>query len=266
MTNVYLKLTAEFNHGRLRAVICSGQAAVLHRVAIMSKDGDWILREDEESLGHILSVLESHGAEYRYGAPLDVRWLRSGWSSHFQFMDGALRVRTDFFTRPPRVPPDRLARLWSDLAGVEPAVVDVEMLALMKMTNREKDYAVIGELARRMSDPGNRLLYSRSARDLLLLAHEHPELAVRLSEQRLLLGRLSQSLEDIEADLDAERRTLMRANERRLAIYEEAAAAWRMAWKPLAERVRGLPLRAVHEQIVDAAAGVLPQEVPIHAS
>jgi hypothetical protein len=46
--NPYLDLTREFNAGRLRAVIASGQAVVLHRLAIMSKDGDWILLEDPE--------------------------------------------------------------------------------------------------------------------------------------------------------------------------------------------------------------------------
>jgi len=68
-SNIYLELTDEFNAGRVRVVICSGQAAVLHRVAIMSKDGDWILRENEEACRHVLTVLERHGARYRFGAP-----------------------------------------------------------------------------------------------------------------------------------------------------------------------------------------------------
>ena len=54
--NIYVKLTKEFNQGRLRAIICSGQAVVLHRLAIMSKDGDWIIREDEEAIRHIFIV------------------------------------------------------------------------------------------------------------------------------------------------------------------------------------------------------------------
>ena len=40
MTNPYLDLTAAFNQGRRRALVSSGQAVVLHRLAIMSKDGD----------------------------------------------------------------------------------------------------------------------------------------------------------------------------------------------------------------------------------
>jgi hypothetical protein len=44
----------------------------------------------------------------------------------------------------------------------------------MKKTNREKDYAVIGELARRIPEVSGQLALSRSARDLLRLADTHP--------------------------------------------------------------------------------------------
>ena len=75
VTNPYLELTEELNRGRLRALLSSGQAVVVHRLAIMSKDGDWLLREDAEAVSHALAVLARHGAWYRFGAPLDLRWL-----------------------------------------------------------------------------------------------------------------------------------------------------------------------------------------------
>ena len=81
--NIYLELTREFNRGRNRVVISSGQAVVLHRLAIMSKDGDWILRETKPVLEHVLNVLSQRRASYRFGAPLDVRWLRGGWADPF---------------------------------------------------------------------------------------------------------------------------------------------------------------------------------------
>jgi hypothetical protein len=93
MVNPYLDLTAEFNRGRLRALVSSGQAVAFHRLAIMSKDGDWILREDEESVGHVLATLAVRGARYRFGAPLDPRWLAGGWSAHFEFRRESLRLR-----------------------------------------------------------------------------------------------------------------------------------------------------------------------------
>jgi hypothetical protein len=49
MENPYVRLTQEFNHGLLRAILASGQAVVLYRLAIMSKDGDWIVKEEAEA-------------------------------------------------------------------------------------------------------------------------------------------------------------------------------------------------------------------------
>ena len=108
--SIYTDLTESFNKGRLRAILSSGQAVVLHGLAVMSKDGDWIVREDDEALTAILAELDRRGAKYRFGAPLDLRWMRGGWSSHFEFNYGGLRVRTDFVTRPARIGPERLAR------------------------------------------------------------------------------------------------------------------------------------------------------------
>lgn len=138
--NVYIALTKRFNGGRLKAIICSGQAVVLHRLAIMSKDGDWILREDAESLGHVLGVLSEHGARYRFGAPLDTRWMSGGWSSHFEFRRDKLRVRTDFFTRPPRISASRLEEIWKEQEGRDLPFLSATDLADMKKTDRERDY------------------------------------------------------------------------------------------------------------------------------
>jgi len=148
MSNPYLELTEEFNRGRLRVLLSSGQAVVVHRLAIMSKDGDWILREDAEALAHVLEVLSLHEARYRFGAPLDLRWLTNGWSSHFEFRRGPLRLRTDFVTRPPRITAEWLARIWGEAESTGNEVIGLEPLAALKLTNRDKDYAVVGELAR----------------------------------------------------------------------------------------------------------------------
>jgi hypothetical protein len=261
MENVYVDLTRELNAGRLRAVICSGQAVVLHRLAIMSKDGDWILREDEEALAHVLEVLGKHGARYRFGAPLDVRWMRGGWSAHLEFRARGLRIRTDFFTRPPRISPEALARLWHEQEGRDPPFVGAVMLAEMKRTDREKDYAVIGELARIMPDPRDQMLHSRSARDLMELARAHPVLAADLAERRPLLRLASAGRAALEEALDRERRDLMHANERRLARYRDASERWFHAWKDLERETEGLSLPAAHARIVARATTLLPERV-----
>ncbi|MFL6234377.1 MAG: hypothetical protein ACJ76N_14690 [Thermoanaerobaculia bacterium] len=260
MNNPYLDLTRELNQGRLRALLSSGQAVVVHRLAIMSKDGDWILREDAEATGHVLEVLSQHGARYRFGAPLDLRWLAGGWSAHLEFRRDALRVRTDFVSRPPRITPGQLAQMWEDAQATDNDVVRVEPLAAMKLTNRDKDYAVVGELARLMSDPRSQLLYSRSSRDLIRLAGEYPEALAEVARQRPLLARVSEGREILEEALDRERRALIHANEERLARYLAASEDWAKVWPDVQRQIEGLPLPDAHRLMVSHAEGVLPFE------
>jgi len=258
---IYLELTTEFNAGALRAVIASGQAAVLHRLAIASKDGDWILREEPAALEHVLGVLARRGARYRFGAPLDVRWTSGGWSAHFEFRHGELRVRTDFFTRPPRIGADELRRMWKDQEGRDPPFTDARILAEMKKTGREKDYPFIGELARRMSEPRDRLLYSRSADDLHELARLHPGLTRELAVQRPLLGHIGADRRALAEAIQHEMLDLMERDEQRLAAYRKASSAWADHWPTFERELERLPLHAAHTQMVARAQRLLPREV-----
>jgi hypothetical protein len=129
--NIYLRLTRDFNAGRPRALLAGGQAVVLYRLAMMSKDGDWVLREDEEALSHVLGVLAAHGACYRFGAPLALPWMRGGWSAHFEFPAEGLRIRTDFVTRPPRLGLDVLGELWRQEDGHSSSPADAKLGALL---------------------------------------------------------------------------------------------------------------------------------------
>ena len=262
MNNPYLELTEEFNRGRLRALLSSGQAVVVHRLAIMSKDGDWILREDEEAMNHVLETLSSKGAFYRFGAPLDLRWLAGGWSSHFELRREGLRLRTDFVTRPPRIPPEQLAHMWKEAEATGDDVVAPEPLAALKLTNREKDYAVVGELARLMIEPRQQFLYSRSSRDLIQLAEAYPAELAEAVGQRPLLTQIAEGREALEEALDRERRTLMHANEERLARYQGAAEAWASIWQAEQRQIEGLSLLEAHRRLVSRAEGVLPFEPP----
>jgi hypothetical protein len=257
-TNPYLELTEAFNRGRRRALVSSGQAVVLHRLAVMSKDGDWVLREDEEAARHVLDVLADRGARYRFGAPLDVRWLTGGWSAHFEHWRDGMRLRTDFVTRPPRLTAAALDRLWHDADASGSDVVAVEPLVRMKMTMREKDYAVIGELARLLEDPRAQLLVSRSSRDLIRLASNHPEEFTAAAALRPVLAHVAEGRDALDEALDRERRVLMRADEARLARYRAAAAAWTEAWPGVSREIAGLPLPDAHRIVVERAAGVLP--------
>jgi hypothetical protein len=260
--NIYWVLTRRFNAHRVRAILAGGQAVVLHRLALMSTDGDWILREDTGTMKDVLSVLGEYGARYRFGAPLDVRWLAGGWSAHLEFQWQGLRVRTDFVTRPPRLDQESLQRIWREAEGREVPFLGARDLAEMKRTNREKDYVVIGELARRMPDLDDQILYSRSARDLMTLAEQQPDRVRRLAEKRPVLELVGKGREALEAGLDAERRRLIRANEERLAKYMEASGPWAAAWPDLSRQMQELNLPEAHELMVRSAEALLASVVP----
>lgn len=183
------------------------------------------------------------------------------WSAHLEFTGEGTRVRTDFVTRPPRPSPEELASLWQEQEGARLPHVDVRRLIELKKTNREKDYAVIGELARKLVDPEAQLASSRSARDILDLRERHPGVFVRAALARPALAAASAGREALEAALDAERRRLMRRNERRLAAYLAAAGPWADRWRALMPSLRGVPLERAHALVVSAAEGVLPFDV-----
>jgi hypothetical protein len=257
--SIYLHLTREFNAGRLRAIVCSGQAVVLLRLAVASKDGAWILREDQEALDHVLSVLDRHGARYRFGAPLDLRWLREGWSSHFQFQADGMRVRTDFFTRPPRVPPEELTQLWREQEGRDPPFTGPRILLEIKKTAREKDWPFVGELARLLEDPREQMLCSRSASDLIELDKAHPGLARQIFRERPVLRALTGGMHELREALDRERREAMDADDRRIRTYIAAAEGLENAWPKIQAQTAGLRLREAHPIAVDWAERCLPK-------
>jgi hypothetical protein len=258
---IYSLLTREFNQGRHRAILSSGQAVVLHRLAIMSKDGDWIVRFDEEATQHVLTTLEKRESVYRFGAPLDERWLKGGWSSHFEFTKNGLRVRTDFVSSPPRISEAELAGLWKDSATQPLPFVDAVTLARLKMTMREKDYPVIGELARRMTSPEDQALFSRSARDLMELAAREPSIVTAASARRPLLHVVDRGRDALEKALDEERRHMIRADENRMAAYAAAAAEWRKKWPEVLREIENLPLLEAHSVITARAGHLLPTVV-----
>jgi len=256
--SICLDLTREFNVGCLRTIISSGPAMALLRLAIASKDGGWILREDQEACDHVLAVLEAHGARYRFGAPLDLRWLRSGWSSHFEFDHGGIRVRTDFFTRPPRVTEEDLARLWREQEGRDPPFTGPRVLLEIKKTAREKDWPFVGELARMLSDPAEQMRCSRSADDLIELDRSHPGPAARLLPERPALAAIPRGRDELRLEIERERFAVMDTDARRMRSYVEATAGLESVWPQVQGRTAGLPLRQAHAIAVDFAERCLP--------
>jgi hypothetical protein len=252
--NIYFDLTAEFNADGPIAVLASGQAVVWYRLAIMSKDGDWIVRESEDACRRILDVLSQRGARYRTGAPLDPRWLAAGWSSHFEFFDErSRRIRCDFFSRPPRIARETLDALFNagDPASALP-VVDVESLIRMKQTQRAKDYPVIGELAR-LLPPERELTFTTDPDRILELAVEHgvdsqrPAVRVGLAGQ----GRLA-----VVLALAEEVDELQQRDRERIERHEQTSTDYRQALRALGRETLLLP--EAHSKVLEIADRWLP--------
>lgn len=254
MGNIYFELTEELNRGNRIAVLGSGQAVVWHRLAILSKDGDWIVRESSEACARVLALLEGRRARYRPGAPLDPRWLAGGWSSHFEFSDEReRRVRCDFFSRPPRLSPTEIESLFAPESGA--AVVPIETLIRMKRTQRAKDYAVIGELARRLP-PEREIAWTTDPDQILELAPGHGSGSPRRAVQAALAGegRLA-VVRALAEEIDA----LQVEDRERLGRYETAAAPYLRALGRLSGDELTLP--GGHARLIELALQLLPPVV-----
>jgi hypothetical protein len=173
-------------------------------------------------------------------------------------MHGNIRVRTDFFTRPPRISDGTLEQLWKESEGGHPPFTNKRILAEMKKTNREKDYAVIGEIARRMDTPEDMLLYSRSARDILRLASTYPDILETIKTHRKVLAKLPCPEDELEKELDSERRELIHANEKRLSNYIGASEKWATKWSEMQKSFDEMPLMESHAIIIKNAEELLP--------
>lgn len=254
--NIYFQLTEEFNaHGPVVA-LASGQAVVYYRVAIMSKDGDWVIRESAAACDRVLEVLESHKARYRPAAPLDVRWLSGGWSSHFEFADDRhRRVRCDFFSRPPRVAASAIEALFAHQSPSPLRVVDVEALIAMKHTQRAKDYAVIGPLAT-LLPPEREIELTTDPDRVIALA---PAFGARSSRPAVRAACGGEARRAVVVALAEEADDRQLRDRARVARYELAAATYLRECRE--QGLTSLPLPDAHARMCDLAARCLPTQV-----
>lgn len=253
--NIYFELTEELNAAGLVAVLASGQAVVYYKIAMMSKDGDWILKETPEACQRVLQVLGRREARYRSGAPLDVRWLAGGWSSHFEFIDPAgRRIRCDFLTRPPRVSPEEVAPLFAAKSGASLLVVGLEPLIRMKQTQRAKDYPVIGELAR-LLPPEREIEWTTDPDRILELAPAHGRSSKR---PPVRAARAGGSRVDVVVELARELDRLQQQDRKRVEKYRSAAETFTREF--LAARIGDMELTEAHTLICQLAERWLPRD------
>ena len=252
--NVYFDLTEELNAEGPIAVLASGQAVVFYKISIMSKDGDWILRENPEACRRVLAILGRHGARYRPGAPLDVRWLAGGWSSHFELFDEERRrIRCDFVSRPPRMTLEEIHGLFGSAELAEPLrVLPIEPLIRIKQTQRAKDYPVIGELSRRLP-PQREIELTTDPDRILALAPAYGQGSKR-SPVRAALTTSARDAVVVELAREIDR--LQQEDRARLERYRAASLAYLQQFQ--AAKIGDLDLPEAHERLSELAEKLLP--------
>jgi hypothetical protein len=255
--NVYLALTEEFNAQGTIALLASGQAVVFYRITLMSKDGDWVLRETEEACRRVRTVLAGRHARYRPGAPLDPRWLAGGWSSHFEFLDEERRrIRCDFVSRPPRIKAADLESMFSSAHGEGGLrVVDPVRLIRLKQTQRAKDYPVIGELSR-LLPPESEVLFTIDPDRILELAADFGAGSTRPCVQA---ARSGQPRDRVVVELAREVDRLQGEDRARMRRYEAASRPYLEAVRTQVPAEAGL--EDAHEIALRLAERLLPRSV-----
>jgi hypothetical protein len=263
MENPYLILHKEFREAGAEVLVSSGQACVVYGIAAFSKDGDWIVREDERSCKAIRGVLARHGAVYRLGMPLAPAWLKLGMTSHFEFRgpDG-FRMRTDFCSRPPRVPDVEL--MWKRAGRTEDVeVVDVQSLIQLKQTRRLRDYAIVGALAEVAGLDGGvpelALNYLQDYELLLQAVRTWPQDAAACSREAVRLLVAGQPRAEVVAAIAIEQDAKMQEDQARIESlrarmggYARDFSKLRASW-----REKGTPLEEQHEQLTAGAQAVM---------
>lgn len=141
---------------RSRGVLCaitSGLACVHYGVAETTKDCDLLCHPS--SFSTVLDFLsetkiESAACHYRgnISPPLDARWHRGGWTSHFQWDTQPEVTTLDIFGHALRE-----SSPWpKDLFGL---YANPHTVAEMKRTNRDKDWPFISALGKQMVQSGD---------------------------------------------------------------------------------------------------------------
>ena len=263
MQNPYFELHRKFRQAGAEVLLSSGQACVAFGVAAFSKDGDWIIREDQPSCTAVLAVLAAEGAAYRLGAPLDPEWLAVGLTSHLEYQSGdGTRVRIDLCSRPPRVPD--IEALWSGAVQAEGLdIVDVENLLRLKHTRRMRDYPIIGALAEVAGlEQGTARIALNYLQDYPLLAEavrRWPREAEQVEREAVRLLVAGASRREVVIALAVEQDRQIQADEERVRALQAQAGDFPRRFTEVRARWRreGTALPQQHEQLKDLARCLL---------
>jgi hypothetical protein len=244
--------------------ITSGMACVHYGLQQNTKDSDWIIpAEALNRFRDLLTTLEGELPPWRisyrhvFGAPLEAEHMRHGWTSHLSIWDSAASVehKVDLFSKPPRVKADEIE---ADAEGW----VTRHVVALMKRTDRDKDWPMIQGLGQQLWERKNRfclLHLTVPARLIAAWQAATPEVRTEMARRRPLLRALIPSpppeLLQLERLLALERLVWERVNAQRHACYTSAWKDFYRKWRQEAdwEWPTAEPFWLQHRRLVEAA-------------
>jgi hypothetical protein len=237
-------------------------ACVAFGVAQATKDCDLLCAPD--AAGKFLDMLGEaslHGQLPSYrghlSPPLDARWLRGGWTSHFVWDAAGAEAYLDIFGVAPRGSSPWEAELHGFYAGPH-------TVAEMKRTNRDKDWPFVTAL-------GAQMLAAQDARGWLHIYDENllrtfggaSPAPAELLKRRPVLQLAVANDSRLRAALHAEVQFWHELDRARLHIYEKAVRPYMLAVKK-ARVPAGAALATQHEIRVRCAENFLPTK-PLHS-
>ncbi|SPE50800.1 hypothetical protein SBV1_1210002 [Verrucomicrobia bacterium] len=247
------------SRARSRGITCaitSGMACVAFGVAQATKDcdllcvpdaaGDFFKLLGEADLGGQMPSYRGH-----LTAPLDSRWLRGGWTSHFVWDTPGVEAYLDIFGVAPRGSSPWEAELQGFYAG--PHIV-----AEMKRTNREKDWPFATALGVKLLETGDpRGWLHLFNYDVLVQTARKLCCPAAMVALRPALALLIEADERLEFALKGEIEFWNRLDRLRLEVYGRAVRPYMLAVK--ADHRSSAPsLAGQHQARLEHAEQLLP--------
>jgi hypothetical protein len=244
---------------RSRGIACaitSGMACVAFGVAQATKDCDLLCAPDAtKKLFDLLNetAISGHLPAYRgqLTAPLDERWFRGGWTSHFVWDAAGEEAYLDVFGVAPRG-----SSPWE--AELEGFYACRHTVAEMKRTNRERDWPFVTALGAQMLEAGDARgwlhIFDEELLRVLTRAARPP---ASLLKRRPVLDLAIKKDSRLRSALHAEVQFWHELDRVRLGIYQRAVRPYMRAMKRTG-LLPNTPLAVQHQTRVQCAEKYLP--------
>ena len=235
-------------------------ACVHFGVAATTKDCDVLcLAEKSDEFRALVAETELRGLRPNYrgniSPPLDARWMRGGWTSHFTWKTRPEETCLDIFGIAPRG-----SSAWEhQLIGI---YAQHNVVAEMKRTNREKDWPFATSLGGEMLMAGdmNGWLHIYDT-DVLKLSLRHGSPSAKLQKLRplLTLAPFSETLR-VKRLLLAERAFWSELDELRVHIFQTHLRPYVSAVRRATAGRRDLTVEESHAIRIECATAHLPPQ------